>query len=77
MTLSNPSATRGAPWPVTSATWYDDNLLDAPQVAFEVLAGIAEGRLYIFPHRLGRDQHARLMEGFDQAKGRSPSVAVR
>jgi hypothetical protein len=46
-----------------------------------VLAGIAEGRLHIFPHRRGRqeviDRHAMLMEGFAQAERTSPPVSGR
>lgn len=80
MTVSDPAAMRGTKWPMASAAWYENNLLDADQVASEVLAGIAEGRLHIFPHRLGRqeviDRHAKLMEGFDQAERTSPPVSA-
>jgi len=81
MTVENPAALRGTSWPMPSAAWYADNLLDADQVASELLAGIAEGRLYIFPHRLGRqeviDRHARIIDGFDQAARTSPPVTPR
>ena len=79
MTVADPAAMAGKSWPMPSATWYQDNLLNAAQVADEVMAGIAERRLYIFPHRAGRqeviDRHVRLMEGFDQAERTSPPIA--
>lgn len=78
MTVADPDAARGMDWPMPSAAWYKDNLLDAQQVAVEVLTAIAEGRLHIFPHRAGRqeviDRHERLMQGFDQAEQTSPSL---
>jgi NAD(P)-dependent dehydrogenase (short-subunit alcohol dehydrogenase family) len=78
MTVANPEAMKGTTWPMASAAWYQDNLLDSDQVAAEVMAGIAEKRFYIFPHRAGRqevlDRHARLMEGFDQAEKTSPPL---
>ncbi len=59
-----------------SAEWYKDNLLNAGQVADEVLKGIEEKRLYIFTHRSGREEvlgrHERLMQGFDQADRTAP-----
>jgi hypothetical protein len=59
---------------MASAAWYDENLLDADEVADQVTAGISEKRLHIFPHHAGRqevlDRHARLMQGFDQAERR-------
>jgi len=77
MTVADPAAMKGVNWPMASAAWYEDNLLDAHQVAAEVIAGIAEKRLHIFPHRLGReevlDRHAMLMAGFDQAERTSPA----
>jgi len=76
MTVADPAAMKGVQWPMASAAWYQDNLLDSSQVAAEVLAGIAENRLYIFPHRAGRqeviDRHQALMHGFDQAERTSP-----
>lgn len=79
MTAADPETWKEkAFWPTPSAAWYKDNLLDAEQVAAEVIAGIAEKRFYIFPHRAGRqevlDRHARLMEGFDQADATSPPL---
>lgn len=78
MTVADPDALRDGPWRMPSAAWYQDNLLDAGQVAAEVLSGIAEKRLYIFPHRAGRDEvlgrHERLMEGFAQAEVTSPGL---
>jgi hypothetical protein len=65
---------------MASAAYYADNLLDADQLAEEVLAGIAEGRLHIFPHHLGRqevlDRHAMLMRGFDQAAARQADTSA-
>ena len=58
-------------FPMPSAAWYEHNLLGADDVATEVVHGIRERRLHIFPHRAGRGEvegrHARLIEGFDQA----------
>lgn len=80
MTVAEPAAMKGVSWPMASAAWYENNLLNADQVAAEVIAGIAEKRLHIFPHRLGRqevlDRHARLMADFDSAERTSPSVAA-
>ena len=80
MTVADPAAMKGTSWPMASAAWYENNLLDADQVAAEVMAGIAEKRLHIFPHRLGRqeviDRHARLMADFDSAERTSPPVSV-
>jgi NAD(P)-dependent dehydrogenase (short-subunit alcohol dehydrogenase family) len=79
MTVADPAAMRGVNWPMPSAAWYQDNLLDADEVASEMIAGIAERRLYIFSHRLGRDEvahrHAKVMEGFDQAEHTSPPLS--
>ncbi|MBV9510985.1 MAG: SDR family NAD(P)-dependent oxidoreductase [Caulobacteraceae bacterium] len=79
MTVSEPEASRATmPWRMPSAAWYQDNLLSGGQVAQEVVHGIRERRLYIFPHRLGRGEvegrHAALMEGFAQAERTSPSL---
>jgi NAD(P)-dependent dehydrogenase (short-subunit alcohol dehydrogenase family) len=78
MTVADPAAMRDGPWKMASAAWYEHNLLDADQVADEVLAGVREKRLYIFTHRAGREEvlgrHARLMEGFDQAERTSPPL---
>lgn len=78
MTVADPAAMKGKSWPMPSAAWYEGNLLDAGQVAAEVIAGIAENRLHIFPHRAGRqeviDRHARLMDGFDAAEKTSPPL---
>ncbi|HEX5586785.1 MAG TPA: SDR family NAD(P)-dependent oxidoreductase [Acidimicrobiia bacterium] len=63
-------------FPMPSAAWYEHNLLDADAVAREVLHGIREERLYIFPHRAGlrevEGRHERLREGFAQAARTSP-----
>ena len=78
MTVADPQAPREGVWKMPSAAWYQDNLLDADQVAAEVIAGVKEGRLYIFPHRAGREEvvgrHERLMRGFDQAERTSPPL---
>ena len=74
LTVEDPAAMKGTAWPMASAAWYDENLLDADEVADQVTAGISEKRLHIFPHHAGRqevlDRHARLMLGFDQAERR-------
>jgi len=78
MTVADPAAMRGVSWPMPSAAWYQDNLLNPDQVAAEMLSGIAEKRLYIFSHRRGRDEatqrNAKVMEGFDQAERTSPPM---
>jgi NAD(P)-dependent dehydrogenase (short-subunit alcohol dehydrogenase family) len=78
MTVADPTAALEATWPMKSPAWYRNNILDADQVAQEVIHGIQERRLYIFPHRAGRQEvvgrHARLMEGFDQAERTSPAL---
>ena len=67
-----------ATFAMPSAAWYEHNLLTADQVAREVVHGIREDRLHIFPHRAGRSEierrHQRLMEGFDQAARTSPPL---
>lgn len=78
MSVADPEAMRGREWPMASAAFYADNLLSAGQVADEVVHGVREGRLHIFPHRKGRDEvlarHALLMKGFDQAERTSPPI---
>lgn len=78
MTVADPEAHRGREWPMASAAHYADNLLSAEQVADEVVHGVREGRLHIFPHRNGREEvlarHALLMKGFDQAERTSPPL---
>ena len=73
-TVPDPAAVSSFAMP--SAAWYKDNLLAAEPVAEEVLHGISEGRLHIFPHRAGRREvegrHATLMRGFDEAERTSP-----
>ncbi|HUD92683.1 SDR family NAD(P)-dependent oxidoreductase [Sphingobium sp.] len=80
MTVADPTAMQGKIWPMASAAWYENNLLDADQVAAEMMAGIAEKRLHIFPHRLGRqeviDRHAHLMADFDSAERTSPPITT-
>ncbi|MET0181410.1 MAG: SDR family NAD(P)-dependent oxidoreductase [Caulobacterales bacterium] len=77
MTVRDPEAlAKSGAYAMPSAAWYKDNLLDAAQVAEEVLHGVREKRLYIFPHRAGRGEvesrHAKVIEGFDQAARTSP-----
>jgi len=78
MTVADPAAMSGVSWPMPSAAWYQDNLLNPDQVAAEMLSGIAEKRLYIFSHRRGRDEvtqrNAKVMEGFAQAERTSPPM---
>jgi len=78
MSVADPEAMRGRQWPMASAAFYADNLLSADQVAAEVVHGVREGRLHIFPHRKGRDEvlarHALLMKAFDQAERTSPEL---
>jgi len=78
MSVADPKALRGRDWPMASAAFYADNLLSADQVAAEVVHGVREGRLHIFPHRKGREEvlarHALLMRGFDQAELTSPPL---
>jgi len=78
MTVADPDACRGVEWPMASAAYYEGNILSATQVAEEVVRGIREGRLHIFPHRKGRleviKRHMDLMEAFDQAERTSPPL---
>ena len=78
MTVADPDVPRDGIWKMPSAAGYQNNLLDENEVAAEVLAGISERRLHIFPHRAGREEvlgrHARLMAGFDQAEKTSPPL---
>jgi NAD(P)-dependent dehydrogenase (short-subunit alcohol dehydrogenase family) len=73
-TVPDPAAVTTFPMP--SAAWYEHNLLGTDAVAQEVLHGIREGRLHIFPHRAGLGEvvgrHERLLEGFEQAARTSP-----
>jgi NAD(P)-dependent dehydrogenase (short-subunit alcohol dehydrogenase family) len=75
-TVADPSAVTTFPMP--SASWYEHNLLPPQPVADEVVHGIRENRLYIFPHRAGRGEvegrHQRIVEAFDQAERTSPPV---
>jgi len=78
MSVADPESLRGHEWPMASAAFYSDNMLSAEQVAEEVVHGVREGRLHIFPHRKGREEvlarHALLMKGFDQADRTAPAV---
>lgn len=79
MSVADPVTARAAAnWSMPSAAFYEGNLLSAEQVAAEVLAGIAERRLHIFPARAGRQEvlgrHAMLMHAFDQAERTSPPI---
>ena len=79
LTVEDPHSYRNAQvWKMPSAQWYEHNLLTPAQVASEVLYGVEENRLHIFPHRAGRGEvesrHARLLEGFSQAERTSPPI---
>jgi NAD(P)-dependent dehydrogenase (short-subunit alcohol dehydrogenase family) len=80
LTVHDPAALKGVTLPMASATWYQDNMLDADDVAAEVLHGVRENRLHIFPHRAGlgevEGRHAKLLAGFDQAARTSPPVGA-
>jgi NAD(P)-dependent dehydrogenase (short-subunit alcohol dehydrogenase family) len=73
-TVPDPAAVTTFPMP--SAAWYEHNLLGTDAVAQEVVHGIREERLYIFPHRAGLGEvvgrHERILEGFAQAALTSP-----
>lgn len=79
MTVADPDTYRAAAvWTMPSAQLYEHNLLTPEQVAEELLRGIEENRLHIFPHRAGFDEvlarHARLLAGFEQADRTSPPM---
>jgi NAD(P)-dependent dehydrogenase (short-subunit alcohol dehydrogenase family) len=79
LTVADPEAVRAAGvFPIPSAQWYEHNMLPTEAVADEVVHGIREERLYIFPHRAGRGEvegrHERLLEGFEQAARTSPPM---
>jgi NAD(P)-dependent dehydrogenase (short-subunit alcohol dehydrogenase family) len=65
---------------MASAEWYADNLLDGVDVGREVLRGVEENRLHIFPHRNGlgevEGRHALLLESFRQAAATSPPLGA-
>jgi NAD(P)-dependent dehydrogenase (short-subunit alcohol dehydrogenase family) len=73
-TVADP--TGEVPFRTPSARHYQHNVLGTEDVAQEVLHGIRESRLHIFPHRAGRREvearHQLLMHGFDQAERTSP-----
>jgi NAD(P)-dependent dehydrogenase (short-subunit alcohol dehydrogenase family) len=77
-TVADPVAMKDGPFVMPSAAWYQHNLLGADAVADEVLHGVREGRLHIFPHRAGlgevEGRHAKLLAGFEQAARTSPAV---
>jgi len=76
MTVADPA--NFTTFKMPSAQWYEHNLLDADQVAQEVLHGIEENRLHIFPHRAGRGEvqtrHQQLLDDFDKAERTSPPL---
>jgi NAD(P)-dependent dehydrogenase (short-subunit alcohol dehydrogenase family) len=78
-TVAEPETMGNGPFPMPSAAWYEHNLLGAAPVAEEVLHGIREERLYIFPHRAGRSEvearHRGILDGFDQAARTSPPLS--
>jgi short-subunit dehydrogenase len=54
-----------------SGRWYEHNLLGPDDVAEEVLRGVADGRVHIFPHEAGLSEvlgrHDLLIESFRRA----------
>jgi len=74
MTVADP----GEPltYPMASAQWYRDNLLDPFQVAEEMLRAVERNSLHIFPHRAGlaevEQRQALLLKSFHQAEGSVP-----
>lgn len=74
MTVADP--TQPLAYKMPSAEWYRDNLLGPEDIALEVICGIRENRLHIFPHRAGlgevEGRHVRILEGFRQAASTSP-----
>jgi len=77
-TVQDPAAITDAMYQMPSAAWYKHNLLNPAQVAEEVYHGVRENRLFIFPHRAGREEVVRhfekIMAGFDQAEKTSPPL---
>lgn len=71
-TVADPDGFDPAYFQMPSAAWYRDNLLPPEAVAEEVVHGVREKRLHIFPHRAGREEvirrHEKLMAAFDQAE---------
>jgi len=78
MTVAEPS--KPMEFRMGSAEWYKDNLLDGLDVGREVLRGVEENRLHIFPHREGlgevQGRHALLLESFRQAAVTSPPLGA-
>ena len=78
MTVAEPS--KPMEFRMASAAWYKDNLLDALDVGREVLRGVEENRLHIFPHREGlgevEGRHELLLESFRQAAVTSPPLGA-
>jgi NAD(P)-dependent dehydrogenase (short-subunit alcohol dehydrogenase family) len=78
MTVADPAAPLEHRMP--SSAWYGDrdNVLGPAAVADEVVRGVREKRLHIFPHHAGRAEvEARqtlLLRGFDQADGATGSA---
>lgn len=75
-TVKAPETVTDETFLMPSAAWYKNNLLNPDQVAEEVYQGVYENRLFIFPHRAGREEVKRhfelMMAGFDQAEKTSP-----
>lgn len=79
MTVAEPA--KPMEFRMPSAAWYEHNLLDNFDVGREVLRGVEENRLHIFPHRAGlgevEGRHALLLESFRQAAVTSPPLGAR
>jgi NAD(P)-dependent dehydrogenase (short-subunit alcohol dehydrogenase family) len=79
--VAEPESFPDTAFQMPSAAWYKDNLLNGLEVAREVLHGIDENRLYIFPHRAGRgeveERQRRILAGFEQAERTSPPLKNR
>jgi NAD(P)-dependent dehydrogenase (short-subunit alcohol dehydrogenase family) len=79
LTVADPVVFReSATWAMPSAQWYEHNLLTPYEVAEELLRGVEENRLHIFPHRAGRGEvesrHEKLMHAFAQAERSAPPL---
>lgn len=74
MTVADPR--QPMTYPMASAQWYRDNLLDAFQVAEETLRAIERNSLHVFPHRAGLEElnqrHALLMASYQQGADTRP-----
>lgn len=78
--MTVPDPTQPPAFAMPSAEWYKHNLLSPLDVAKETIRGIEQNRMHIFPHRAGLGEverrHARILEGFRQARESSPPVST-